>query len=290
MSEAVSFHDENYPVLLKSIKDPPKNLYIKGNIDLGVFENCLAVVGSRRMSTYGRKITQKLVGEISCEGVTIVSGFMYGVDATAHEACLNAGGKTIAVMPCGIDLIHPEYQYELYNRIISSGGLILSEFGDTFPPLYWTYPRRNRIIAGLSKAVLVIEAGLSSGSLITAGFAKAFHRPILAVPGNVNSDTSLGTLSLIKQGAKLVVDASDVLEVLQINRIKKPELCKNVTSIPNVFEGSVITLLRNEPLTIDELLRRLDDPAVNLSLLSSAITLMVLRGVLAGEEGKYYVN
>jgi DNA processing protein len=290
MSEIIPFNGEKYPVLLKSIKDPPNNLYVKGTIDFGVFENCLAVVGSRRMSTYGKKITQKLVSEISCEGVTVVSGFMYGVDAVAHEACLNAGGKTIAVMPCGIDLIHPEYQHELYNRILSSDGLILSEFGDTFPPLFWTYPRRNRIIAGLSRAVLVVEAGLDSGSLITAGFAKVFNRPILAVPGNINSETSLGTLNLIKQGAKLVVDSSDVLEVLQINHTKKPEPCKNMTSVPNVLESGVVALLKNEPLTIDDLLRKLDTSEVSLSVLSSAITLLVLRGILVEEEGKYYVN
>jgi len=178
----INRQDKRYPELLKKIgKEAPEKLYYKGEWPLdtaqgkdNIFDNCLAAVGSRRLTSYGRKITEQLVTEIAAAGVTIVSGFMYGGDEAAHRATIEAGGITIAVMPCGIDMIHPEYQEELYNKILENKGLIVSEFEGKFPPADWTYPRRNRIVAGLSKAVLIVEAGLNSGTLITAELAKKF--------------------------------------------------------------------------------------------------------------------
>ena len=130
MEGVIKINDPKYPKLLKKISDPPKQLYYKGNYsDSGgesIFENCLAVVGSRRMTTYGKQITEKLVGEIASRGIIIVSGFMYGIDATAHKAAVDIGGKTIAVMPCGIELVHPEYQVKLYDEILENNGLIIS--------------------------------------------------------------------------------------------------------------------------------------------------------------------
>ena len=127
---------------------------------------------------------------------------MYGGDEAAHKAAVEAGGRTIAVMPCGIDMIHPEYQEELYNKILENKGLIISEYEGKFPPAIWTYPKRNRIVAGLSKAVLIVEAGLNSGTLITAECAKKFGRKIFAVPGPITSEVSKGTIQLIKEGAR----------------------------------------------------------------------------------------
>ena len=193
MENIVSITDSHYPELLKQLgNDAPKQLYYKGNWDDSIFENCLAVVGSRRMSSYGRQITEKLVGGIASRGITIVSGFMYGVDAVSHQAALEAGGRTIAVMPCGIDLIHPDYQEELYQEILKKDGLVISEYEGNFLPTLWTYPRRNRLVAGLSKAVMVVEAGEKSGSLITANFAKKLKRKIFAVPGPLTSSLSVG--------------------------------------------------------------------------------------------------
>src|SRR3989344_5079370 len=179
-TKVITKEDSKFPELLKQIPDAPKQLYYKGEWNEDLFDNCLAVVGSRRMTQYGKRVTEQIVGEVAGAGVTIVSGFMYGVDATAHKAALAFGGKTIAVMPCGIERIHPEHQKDLYEKILGTGpakspdgdrgasGLVVSEWnGDSMPQL-WTYPRRNRIVAGLSKATLVVEAGLDSGSLNTA--------------------------------------------------------------------------------------------------------------------------
>jgi len=205
-------------------------LYYKGNWNPEIFENCLAVVGSRRMTSYGRKITEQLVTEIAAAGVTIVSGFMYGGDEAAHRAAVEMGGRTIAVMPCGIDIIHPEYQEELYNEILNKNGLIISEFKGSFPPDKWTYPRRNRIVAGLSKTILIVEAGLNSGTLITADYAKKFGRKIFAVPGPMTSDVSKGTAQLIKEGAEVVTEVKDILKhyniALSKSYLAKPGLAK----------------------------------------------------------------
>lgn len=205
--------NKKYPKLLKKIgKDAPKQLYYKGSFDKEIFDNCLAVVGSRQMTTYGKRVVEQIVTPLSGAGVTIVSGFMYGVDAAAHKTAVQAGGKTIAVMPCGIDLIHPEYQQDLYMEILNNNGLVISEYEGNMQPSNWTYPRRNRIVAGLSKAVLIVEAGLKSGSLITANFAKKFGRKIFVVPGPITSENSKGIMQLIKEGATPISKVEDILD------------------------------------------------------------------------------
>ena len=218
MNNIIEIQDKKYPELLKKIKGAPKKLYYKGEWNNDIFENCLAVVGSRRLTSYGRRMTELLVSEIAAQGITIVSGFMYGGDEAAHRATVEVGGRTIAVMPCGIDIIHPEYQEELYNQIIENKGLIISEFEGSFAPALWTYPRRDRIVAGLSQAVLVIEAGLVSGTFITVGHAKSFGRKIFAVPGPLTSEVSRGTAKLIKDGAAVVTEAQDILSFFNISK------------------------------------------------------------------------
>ena len=218
MGNYIEINDEKYPKLLKEInKQAPKKLYFKGSLDNEIFENCLAVVGSRKLTSYGKKVIEQIVTEIANKGITIVSGFMYGGDEAAHRAAIKAGGRTIAVMPCGIDLIHPEYQEKLYYQIQENKGLIISEYPENFPPEKWTYPKRNRIVAGLSKAVLVVEAGLNSGTLITAEFARKFKRKIFSVPGPIYSEVSKGSNLLIKKGAAMVTEAQDILKYYQQN-------------------------------------------------------------------------
>ncbi len=275
-----------YPWLLKEIDHPPGKLYYKGSWNSEIFEKCLAVVGSRRMTNYGKCITNKLVSEIAGAGITIVSGFMYGVDATAHKAALEAGGRTIAVMPCGIEVIHPEYQETLYKEILENNGLIISEFEGTFPPALWTYPRRNRIIAGLSLATMVIEAGEKSGSLITAGFARKYKRELFAVPGPLTSTLSKGTLQLIKEGASMVTSAKDVLATYGITNHKFSE-CPLQFSKLSKLEQTIIKKLQQEPMEIDTLSRLLE---ISASEIGSALSLMQLKSLLFEEDGKYYVN
>lgn len=291
--------DKEYPKLLKEIgKDAPKQLYYKGKWDGEIFENCLAVVGSRRMTTYGKQVVERIVGEAAAAGITIVSGFMYGVDETAHEAALRVGGRTIAVMPCGIDLIHPEYQQDLYAEILNNKGLVVSEYEGNMQPSIWTYPRRNRIVAGLSKAALIVEAGEKSGSLITANFAKKFKRKLFVVPGPITSETSKGANQLIKQGAAMVTSARDILDYYSLRKlnfeksspypaIAGPRPNPDFQNLFSVLEEQIIERLQREPLEIDILARTL---GISASKLGTTLSLMQLKGQIKLEGNRYYVN
>ena len=275
----INLLSEMYPELLCKVPKPPNCLYCKGNLDRKIFSNCLAVVGSRRMSAYGKKVIEHLFSTLS-KDITIVSGFMSGVDAEAHFQAMRFGLKTIAVMPCGIDYIHPENQSDLYYKIISSEGLILSEYEGDFRPKVWTYPRRNRIVAGLSKAVLVIEASANSGSLITANFAKSYGRNVFVVPGSIFSDLSKGKMQIGNEFAKSIDSG------LYINKFMGLKSLSNITPKSSSFgENPVLEALRSDPMTIDELSAFLlkDVPS-----LSTELTLLSLDGLIFEEGGKFY--
>ena len=286
-TQVIYKEDQRYPGLLRQISDPPKQLYYKGEWNSEIFENCLTVVGSRHMTSYGKRATEQIVGEVARAGVTIVSGFMYGVDATAHKAALSAGGHTIAVMPCGIERIHPEYQKDLYAKIIDTGGVVVSEWdGDSMPQL-WTYPKRNRIVAGLSKATLVVEAGLESGSLITAEFAKKFARKVFAVPGPITSEVSKGTAKLMQEGAALVQSAQDILEFYE-SAVQSPTFSRSKSGFSgNPLEERIFEMLTRESVEADLIARTLQIPV---SELGTMLSLMELQGIISKEGGKYYVN
>lgn len=282
----VAIQDKEYPKLLrKTGKTSPKKLYCKGNWDKDIFENCLAVVGSRRMTTYGRQVVERIVGEVAAAGVTIVSGFMYGVDATAHKVALSVGGRTIAVMPCGIDLIHPEYQHDLYAEVLNNNGLVISEYEGSTPPVTWTYPRRNRIVAGLSQATLIIEAEEKSGSLITANLAKKFGRKLFVVPGPITSENSKGIIQLIKEGAEIVSSAQDILKYYKIEDINKN--VEGETFNIGGKEREIISQLQREALDIDAISRNVSIPAAKIGTI---LSIMQLRGQIKQEGNKYYVN
>lgn len=203
-----------YPRLLREIPDPPAVLYVRGSGSKINLEKTIAVVGTRHMTTYGRDVTKKLVTDLVGRGYTIVSGLAYGVDAVAHQAAIDAGGKTIAVLGCGIDIIAPSVNTDLYWRIVRGHGAIVSEV----PPGVRTDKRRfvtrNRIISGLSLGVLVTEGAKKSGSLITASYAAQQGREVFAVPGPVTSMYSGAASFLLKNGAKLVESADDIIEEL----------------------------------------------------------------------------
>ncbi|MBU2265386.1 DNA-processing protein DprA [Patescibacteria group bacterium] len=282
--------ENEYPKLLKEIgKDAPKQLYYKGDWSDDVFMNCLAVVGSRQMTTYGKQVVERIVGEVAAAGITIVSGFMYGVDAASHKTALNVGGKTIAVMPCGIDLIHPEYQQDLYVEILNNKGLIVSEYEGSAQPALWTYPRRNRIVAGLSKATLVIEAGEKSGSLITANFAKKFGRKLFVVPGPITSENSKGIMELIKEGAIPISSARDILDFYgEQSARRSTNVLRLAEHEPKAgIERQIIKQLQREPLGIDMISRNLSMPAAKIGTI---LSMMQLKGQIKQEGNKYYVN
>jgi len=280
----VKIEDKEYPSLLKRIDTPPKKLYYRGCWDKSLFENCLAVVGSRRMTDYGKMVAEKVVKEIAAAGITIVSGFMYGIDATAHQAALEGNGRTIAVMPCGIDLIHPAYQEKLYNDILKKRGLIISEFEGVFPPDKWTYPKRNRIVAGLSKATLIVEAAMKSGSLITAELTKKYKRKLFALPGPITSKVSEGTNYLLKNGASLVTSSKNVLDFYGKGSSYQENLQR--AQVKGI-EKDILELLEREGTEIDEISRKFGLPA---SEIGTTLSLMTMKGLIFQKGRKYFTN
>ncbi len=292
----IEITDKKYPKALREALNKltpslgSKKLYYKGEWNEDLFKNCLAVVGSRHLTAYGRRATEQLVTEVAAAGITIVSGFMYGGDEAAHSAAVRCGGRTIAVMPCGIDLIHPSFQKKLYEEILQNNGLIISEYPDKDQPQNFTYVQRDRIVAGLSKAVLVTEAALNSGSLITASYAKKYGRKIFALPGQITSEVSKGTLKLIKEGAEPVSEANDILSFYKVLVSQKPAR-HNAAALGgkklDTLEERIIDYLRREPMEGDALARALVIPVAQIG---TALSLMQLKGFISNDSGKYYLN
>jgi DNA processing protein len=206
--------DGSYPYLLREIADPPITLYVKGDWQACFDAPCVAIVGSRRCSTYGENASHMLARDLAEKGICIVSGLARGIDSAAHRAAVEAKGKTIAVLGTGIDNVYPKENAKLVERILDAGGAIVSQFPLETPPLKDNFPYRNRIISGLSLGVLIVEASERSGSLITARLAMEQNREVFAVPGNITSRNSFGTNFLIKDGAKLVQQWQDVVSEL----------------------------------------------------------------------------
>ena len=206
--------DGSYPFLLREIADPPITLYVKGNWQECFDAPCVAVVGSRRASTYGENASEMLARDLAAHGVCVISGLARGIDTAAHRGAIKGGGKTIAVLGTGINQVYPKENTRLVEEILASGGAIVSQFPLETPPLRDNFPYRNRIISGLSLGVLIVEASERSGSLITARLAMEQNREVMAVPGNITSKNSFGTNYLIKSGAKLVQQWQDVVAEL----------------------------------------------------------------------------
>jgi len=268
-----------WPNNLKLVKPAIKNLFYKGNIDL-LKNNSpkLAIVGSRRMTDYGARTIKKWVGTFINSGVVIVSGFMYGVDQAAHKECLECGGKTIAVLGWGIDRkVSGDDEY-LYRKILEKDSLIVSEYANDFPGKGWTFPERNRIVAGMSDAVLIIEAAESSGSLITAKLASKFGKPLMAVPGRVDSVVARGTNSIIKNGeATLVTQAEDVLEVMGL-------IHSNIKKV-SVNSDPILVSIENEGKTVDEIARILK---LDVRDIGQKLTILTLQGEIEEINGVYF--
>lgn len=214
--KAVSLRDEDYPDELKSIYDPPPVLYVKGSL-LGEDSLSVAVVGSRKCSLYGLKQAERLAYELASRGITVISGLARGIDSAAHRGAIKAGGRTIAVTGSGFRTSYPPGS-ERFEEEIASHGAVITEFPSYMKPLKGNFPRRNRIISGLSKGVVVVEAAQRSGALITADFALEEGREVFAVPGPIDSVSSRGANSLLKAGAKLVTCVEDILDELRIDR------------------------------------------------------------------------
>jgi DNA processing protein len=278
----LSLEDPSYPPLLRAIPDPPSLLYVCGDL-LPSDSRCVAIVGSRRASPYGRAITEKLASELVAEGFVIASGGARGIDAFAHRAALDAGGRTFVVLGSGIDVVYPPEHEELFEEIAEKGA-VLSELPPGTPPEPHRFPRRNRIISGLSMGTVVVEAAGGSGSLITAASAAEQGREVFAVPGNIGSRNSEGTHRLIRQGAKLTEGIGDILEELL------PQTERKRASPPPGLEGEeavLFSLLGEDPKHVDRLIeesRYLPQQVMGLLLR------LELKGVVRQFPGQLYVK
>jgi len=281
----VTIQDEAYPKLLAEIYAPPPLLYYLGKLDLNN-DPTLAVVGSRKISSYGKQVTEQLVGELAKVKLTIISGLALGIDALAHKATLTSKGKTIAVLGSGIDVITPTTNFQLGQRIIESGGAIISEFPLGTQPQKFTFPIRNRVIAGLSLGTLIIEAAEKSGALITAHYALEQNREVLAVPGSIYNPNSAGTNNLIKLGAKLVTKADDVLETLNIKVVNRPAESQ-VQNLETETEKILFNLITTMPVHIDRLVK---SSKMEVNVVNATLSLMEMKGLIKNLGNQNYVR
>ena len=283
-SRILTLQDEAYPRLLREIYLPPPVLYVKGALSPDD-DWALAVVGTRSAKAYGREVTRYLAGSLARNGITIVSGLARGIDSEAHRAALAAGGRTIAVLGSGIDVIYPAENRNLAEDIASAGAVI-SEYPLGTKPEKRNFPPRNRIISGLSRGTLVTQAGRRSGALITAYFALEQGREVFAVPGSILDRGCDGANRLVQQGeAKLVLNAEDVLEELNLTMIQQQEQLKTVVP-ENSTEAQLLQYLSEEPLHVDELGRSCGLP---IALVTGTLALMELKGLARQTGAMHYV-
>jgi len=265
-----------YPPLLAQLHDPPPRLYLRGE-QAGVLERpAVAVVGARSCSAYGAHVARTLGRELAGEGVVVVSGLARGVDAEAHRGALDSGGTTVAVLGCGIDRDYPARHAELARRIVAGGGLVVSEYEAGVEPAPWRFPARNRVIAGLALATVVVEARERSGALITADFALELGRDVFAVPGEITAALSSGTNRLIRQGAAPLLGPDDVFSALGLAPARRPPA--DLTDVA----ARVLNVLADAPSGQDEVVRATGLAA---SAVAAALVELELAGLAAEAEG-----
>ncbi|HUP27417.1 MAG TPA: DNA-processing protein DprA [Chloroflexia bacterium] len=282
--KALTWNDDAYPERLKEVDDAPPVLYLLGEI-MPADAWAVGVVGTRRATTYGREVTAKLSAGLAEAGVTVVSGLARGIDTVAHLAALDAGGRTIAVLGSGPDVIYPPENRNLARRIVEEGGgAIISEYPLGTEPDAVNFPPRNRIISGLSLGIVVVEAGDKSGALITVSFALEQNREVFAVPGPITSRMSDGPNTLLKRGAKCVTSVEDILEELDIRMVS--EHVEAVRALPSdPTERLLLELLQDSSQHVDELTNKSGLPP---STVSAVLTMMELKGMVRHLGGMQY--
>lgn len=282
MIKKISIEDKNYPKLLKKIKNPPKEIYFMGEISSE--EKCIAIVGTRVPSSYGKEVAYKLASEISQAGFTVVSGFAPGIDTICHQACVELKKRTIAVLGTGLDkkFIYPKSNLKLIDKILETGGCLISEFPPKTPGSKFSFPNRNRIISGLSLGVVVVEAKMKSGALITAEYAFLQKRKVFAVPGSIFSQTSKGCHFLLKKGAKLVEGIEDILRELKMER--------EIEEKEEIFEGEreeilILKALKEGALSLDKIVEKTKLPATKVLTL---IPILEIQGKIKNLGGEIF--
>jgi len=271
---ALTWDDPAYPTLLRQIPDAPPVLYVKGNLTVAD-EWAVALVGTRKPTPYGREVARLVASELVSNGVTVVSGLARGVDGIAHQAALDAGGRTLAVLGSGLDQIYPHEHSALAERIAAQGAL-LSDYPLGTRPEAMNFPPRNRIISGLSLGVVVVEAALSSGALITADFAADHGREVFAVPGSILGTSSAGCNRLLRDGAHVVTEVGDILETLRLDQLASKQQVREVLPA-NPTEARVLAQLSAEPCYVDDLARSVGLP---MEAVTSTLVMLELKGMV----------
>ena len=281
--QVITWEDDAYPRRLMEIEQPPPVLYLRGSL-IPDDEWTVAIVGTRRVTAYGRQMTEEIASALSRNGLTVVSGLARGVDAVAHKAALTSGGRSLAGLGSGVDRIYPPENRTLASELILNGALI-SDYAPGTPPEGINFPPRNRIIAGLSVAVIVIEAGERSGALITAGFAAEQGREVFAVPGSIIAPQSKGTNRLIQKGARPLLEPRDVLEVLDMTSVTEYRAARSVLPTDKT-EAQLLSVLNHEPTHVDEICNQTEMP---IEKVSATLALMELKGMVRQVGGMNYV-
>jgi DNA processing protein len=272
---ALTLLDADYPLNLRQVADPPPVLFVRGQL-CAEDSRAVALIGTRRATAYGRAVAERLGRDLAAAGITVVSGLAKGVDTVAHHAAVRAGGRTIAVLGNGLDQVYPPDNTGLARHIVDSGsGALISEFAPGVPPDAVNFPRRNRIISGLSLATVIVEAGAKSGALITAVFALEQGREVLVVPGSILSPAHLGVHQLLRQGATPVTSAGDILEAIGSSLEDSSAVARHVPELAG-DEADVYAVLSSEPRHVDELARTL---GLGPGAISASLAMLELKGM-----------
>lgn len=285
----ITYESDAYPYLLKEIDTPPMILFYKGNLKRINFDKTLSIVGSRKASSIGKENLSKMMRDFNGTDLTVVSGGAMGVDTCAHENAIKNGLSTIAIIGSGLDNPYPTQNKKLFDEICQNYGVVMSEFWHSFEPLPFRFPIRNRIVSGVSKGTLIVEAALKSGAMITANLCLEQNRELMCMPGNINNPNTQGIYHLLKNGASMVTSGDDILEVLGWEKIpqnNKNGLDKVVSSLTQI-EKDVLDEVSIEPVTIDILASKLDCDVSDLML---TLTTMELSGLIKQIEGARYVS
>ncbi len=280
--KVITYESPDYPELLRETHDYPAVLYVRGNLEVRDAVS-VAVVGTRKATSYGKQVTEDIVGNLELNGITIISGLARGIDTIAHRAALEAHGRTIAVFACGLDIVYPPENFKLARDILE-GGALISEHPLGTKPKPENFPRRNRILSGLSRGVLVVESGEKGGALITAGFALDQNREVFAVPGSILSGMSRGPNRLIQEGAKLVRNHVDILEELQLPVVSRQLEMKD-SFTPSDKESIIIKCISSEPVHVDEICRA---SGLDTSTVIGCLAIMELNGLVRQMGGMTY--
>ncbi|MBQ8313637.1 MAG: DNA-processing protein DprA [Clostridia bacterium] len=282
----IGMDDAHYPDMLRSIADPPALLFYRGDLDC-LMGKCIAIVGTRKAAPNTIDATFKIACELSQAGVTIISGLAMGIDTAAHLGCLEGGSPTVALMGCGLDIDYPVSNHDLKERIVANGGLLLSEYPPGCPAMPWHFPVRNRIISGLSKAVVMMEALVRSGSMTTVNHALDQGREVYAYPGNIGSEWAEGAHQLLRDGASYFASAQDILEDMHWDDVPPAPSTQQKAALPPLSDAQrkIFALLNQREMSYDELA---DATGFDAPTLSGELTMLSILGLVKSLPGKTF--